>query len=195
MTIRKMTTQVLVIAILMLPYTTGHAEERAINEKITVKANVDDVWKAWTTTEGIKTFFAPDAKLELRVDGPFQVYINPFAEPGSKGADDMRIIGFQEKKMLSFTWNAPPSLPEARKQRTVVIVRLIARGDAITDVTLHHVGWGEGGEWDKAFDYFSKSWPSVLKNLQKRFDTGPVDWKPWLDRLRPVPATPAAEKK
>ncbi len=166
------------------------AQERAIDEKITVKANVDDVWKAWTTTEGVKSFFAPDAKIELRVDGPFQVYINPFAEPGLKGADDMRIIGFQEKKMLSFNWNAPPNLPEARKQRSVVIVRFISRGDAITDVTIHHVGWGEGGEWDKAFAYLSKAWPNVLKNLQKRFDTGPVDWKPWLDQLRP-----ATEKK
>jgi uncharacterized protein YndB with AHSA1/START domain len=160
------------------------AQERAINEKITVKAGVDEVWKAWTTTEGIKSFFAPDAKVELRVDGPFQVYINPFAEPGMKGADDMRIIGFQDRKMLSFTWNAPPSLPEARKQRSVVVVRLVSRGDALTDVTLHHTAWGEGGEWDRAFDYFSKSWPNVLKNLQKRFDTGPVDWTTWLEQLK-----------
>jgi uncharacterized protein YndB with AHSA1/START domain len=171
-------------ATLLFASTAVQAEERAIDEKITVKAGVDEVWKAWTTSEGIKTFFAPDAKVELRVDGPFQVYINPYAEPGLKGADDMRIIGFQEKKMLSFTWNAPPSLPEARKQRSVVIVRFVARGDALTDVTLHHIGWGEGGEWDKAFDYFSKAWPNVLKNLQKRFDSGPVDWKSWLDQLR-----------
>ena len=163
----------------------ANAQERAISEKITIKANADDVWKAWTTSDGIKSFFAPDAKVELRVDGPFQVYMNPFAEPGMKGADDMKIIGFQDKKMLTFTWNAPPSLPEARKQRTVVIVRLISRGDALTDVTLHHVGWGEGGEWDKAYDYFAKAWPSVLKNLQKRFDSGPIDWKPWLDMLQP----------
>ncbi len=163
------------------------AQERAIDEKITVKAGVDEVWKAWTTSEGIKTFFAPDAKVELRVDGPFEVYINPFAERGMKGADDMRIIGFQEKKMLTFTWNAPPSLPEARKQRSVVIVRFISRGDQLTDVTLHHIGWGEGGEWDKAYDYFSKSWPNVMKNLKKRFDDGPVDWKPWLERLKAPP--------
>jgi uncharacterized protein YndB with AHSA1/START domain len=183
--------------------TVAGAQERAITEKITVKANVDDVWKAWTTSDGIKSFFAPDAKVELRVDGPFQIYMNPFAEPGMKGADDMKIIGYQEKKMLSFSWNAPPSLPEARKQRSVVIVRLTSRGDSLTDVTLHHVGWGEGGEWDKAYDYFAKAWPNVLKNLQKRFDSGPVDWKPWLDMLRPkpaaapasAPATSAAEKK
>ena len=104
-----------------------------------------------------------------------------------KGADGMRIIAFQDKKMLIFTWNAPPSLPEARKQRTVVIVRFISRGDILTDVTLHHIGWGEGGEWDKAYDYFVKAWPGVLKNLKKRFDDGPVDWKPWLERLKPTP--------
>ena len=188
----KQATWILAAAAAIFTASAAMASERAINEKITVKANVDDVWKAWTTTEGVKSFFAPDAKVELRVDGPFEIYINPFAEPGMKGADDMRIIGFQEKKMLTFTWNAPPSLPEARKQRSVVIVRLISRGDALTDVTLHHVGWGEGGEWDKAHDYFAKSWPNVLKNLQKRFDSGPVDWTPWLDRLRPK--APPAKK-
>ena len=174
------------LALLLAPLA-SLAYERAIDERVTVKANVDEVWKAWTTSEGIKTFFAPDAKVELRVDGPFQIYINPFAEPGMKGADDMRILAFHEKKMLSFTWNAPPSLPEARKQRTVVIVRFVSRGEVLTDVTLHHVGWGEGGEWDKAYDYFAKSWPNVLKNLQKRFDSGPVDWKSWLDMLKAQP--------
>lgn len=176
----------LLLTLLMTPIT-SKADERAIDEKITVKANVDDVWKAWTTTEGVKTFFAPDANVQLRVDGPFEIYMNPFAESGMKGADGMRIIAFQDKKMLIFTWNAPPSLPEARKQRTVVIVRFISRGDVLTDVTLHHIGWGEGGEWDKAYDYFVRAWPSVLKNLKKRFDDGPVDWKPWLERLKPTP--------
>ena len=195
MTMMKIAFRLLTTMALLLASMEGHTQERSINEKITVKANVDDVWKAWTTTEGIKSFFAPDGKVELRVDGPFETYMNPFAEPGMKGADHMRILAFQDKKMLSFTWNAPPHLAEARKQRTVVIVRLISRGDAITDVTLHHVGWGEGGEWDKAHDYFVKAWPNVLKNLQKRFDSGPVDWKPWLDRLRASPAAAAADKK
>ena len=174
------------LMLLMAPLA-SKADERAIDEKITVKANVDEVWKAWTTSEGVKTFFAPDANVQLRTDGPFEIYMNPFAASGMKGADGMRIIGFQDKKMLVFTWNAPPSLPEVRKHRTVVIVRFISRGDVLTDVTLHHIGWCEGGAWDKAYDYFVKAWPGVLKNLKKRFDDGPVDWKPWLERLKPTP--------
>jgi hypothetical protein len=86
--------------------------------------------------------------------------------------------------MLSFTWNAPPSLPEARANRSIVIVRLEPVGEKETIVTLHHVGWGDGGEWDKAFDYFSKAWPNVLSNLQKRFANGPIDWTEWLQKMK-----------
>ncbi len=103
----------------------------------------------------------------------------------------MRFLAIQDKKMISFTWNAPPSLPNARKQRTVVIVRFSPRGDLLTDVSLHHVGWGDGDEWDKAFDYFRNAWPNVLKNLKKRFDDGPIDWKPWLDRFKAPQSPPS----
>ena len=36
----------------------------------------------------------------------------------------MRFMALQPKRMLSFDWNAPPSLPEARLQRSFVVVRL-----------------------------------------------------------------------
>ncbi len=175
----------------------AQAEERAINEKITVKAGVNEVWKAWTTSEGIKSFFAPDAKIDAKVDGAFEVYMLPSAPVGLRGADDMRFLAIQDKKMISFTWNAPPSLANVRKHRTVVIVRFNPRGDQLTDVTLHHVGWGDGDEWDKAHGYFVKAWPAVLKNLKKRFDDGPIDWKPWLERMQgnlPVTATTGGSK-
>jgi uncharacterized protein YndB with AHSA1/START domain len=161
------------------------AEERAITRQVVVKAPVDAVWNAWTTTDGIKSFFAPDARVEARPDGPFEIYMNPYAPAGMKGADDMRFLAVQERKMISYTWNAPPSLPEARKQRTVVIVRFAPAGENETQVSLTHLGWGEGGEWDKAYQYFERAWPNVLANLQKRFVDGPIDFTEWLKRLKP----------
>jgi uncharacterized protein YndB with AHSA1/START domain len=179
-----MKTLALAIIVTLAATTAARGAERAIELETVVNAPVGAVWKAWTTTAGIKTFFAPDANVELRVDGPFEIFINPFAKPGDKGADGMRIIGFQENKMLSFTWNAPPSLPEARKQRSVVILRFESVGEKETKVKLFHVGWGEGGEWDKAFEYFSKAWPRVLANLQESFVKGPKDWTDWLEQMK-----------
>lgn len=161
-----------------------HAAERAIDKRVEVAAPLEQVWDAWTTREGIVSFFAPDAKIEPRVGGAFQIYIDPGAPAGSKGADDMRFMALQPRKMISFDWNAPPSLPQARAQRTFVVVRFEPLGDRLTGVTLHHIGWGDGGEWDQAHAYFDRAWGNVLANLKKRFETGPVDWTAWLEQLK-----------
>jgi uncharacterized protein YndB with AHSA1/START domain len=170
------------------------AAERAIDKSVLVDATVDQVWDSWTTREGIVAFFAPDAKIEPRVGGAFAIYFDPLAEPGKKGADDMRFMALQPRKMISFDWNAPPHLPEARAQRTFVVVRFEPVGERQTRVSLHHAGWGDGGEWDKTYAYFDRAWGSVLANLQKRWKEGPVDWTEWLGQLRKMHEQ-AAQKK
>jgi uncharacterized protein YndB with AHSA1/START domain len=170
------------------------AAERAIEKQVVVDAGVDQAWNAWTTREGIVSFFAPDAQVEAKPGGAFHIHFNPFAPAGSKGADDMRFLALQPKKMLSFDWNAPPHLPDARGQRTFVVVRFEPLGERQTRIGLHHTGWGDGGDWDKAYAYFDRAWGSVLGNLKKRFESGPIDWTDWLNQLRKFQEQ-AAQKK
>jgi uncharacterized protein YndB with AHSA1/START domain len=171
------------------------AAERAIDKQVDVAAPLDQAWEAWTTREGVRSFFAPDAKIEPYVGGAYEVYMDPLARPGLKGADGMRVMAVQPKRMISFDWNAPPHLAEARKQRTFVIVRLEPLDERQTRVTLHHTGWGDGGEWDATYAYFDKAWGFVLANLKKRFDSGPQDWGPWMDQLRKMHEAEAAKAK
>ena len=167
------------------------APERMIEKQGVVKAPIAEVWKAWTTREGVKSFFAPDANIELRSGGLYEMHMNPYAEPGMRGADDMRVMAVQEPTMLTFTWNAPPSQPDIRKQRTMVIVRLKPVDDASTEVTIHHLGWGDGEKWDETYRYFDRAWGNVLANLQKRFVDGPIDFTPFLESLKARAAAPA----
>ena len=168
-------------------------EERRIVKEVVVKAAPEAVFKAWSTSEGVASFFGPEANIQARPDGPFEVYINPYAQPGMKGADNMRVLGVQENRMISFTWNAPPHLPEARAQRTFVTVRMQPEG-ADTRVRLTHTGWGDGGEWDKAYTYFDRAWGNVMANLQKRFTDGPIDWTEWRGRLKAMMEEEARKK-
>jgi uncharacterized protein YndB with AHSA1/START domain len=160
------------------------AAERAIDKEVVIAATLDQAWDAWTTREGVVSFFAPDARIEPRPGGAFQIHFNPLAEPGMKGADNMRFMALQPKRMLSFDWNAPPHLSQARGQFTFVVVRFEPAGAKETRVTLHHTGWGHGGEWDQAYAYFDRAWANVLANLKKRFDSGPIDWTDWMSSLR-----------
>jgi uncharacterized protein YndB with AHSA1/START domain len=172
------------VALAALHAVAATAAERAIGKEIVVAATLDEAWDAWTTREGIVGFFAPEAVVEPRVGGAFHIHFDPTAPAGQKGADDMRFMALQPKRMLSFDWNAPPNLPQARAQRTFVVVRFEPVGERQTRVSLHHTGWGDGGEWDKAYAYFDRAWGNVLANLKKRFESGPVDWTEWMTQLR-----------
>ncbi len=151
--------------------------ERFINEEVVVDAGVKDVWAAWTTEEGIRSFFAPGCKLDFKANGDYEIHFNPAGQPGERGAEGTKILAIQPEKMLAFTWNNPPSIPGIRWQYTTVVLRFKALSDNQTRVSLYQSGWGEGAEWDQAFAYFSKAWKDfVLPHLQYRFKVGPIDW-------------------
>lgn len=141
-----------------------------IQTETVVDAPLAEVWEAWTTEEGLKSFFAPAVKVRLEVGGPFEIYFDPSAPEGSRGSEGSIILAFEKDSMLSFTWNSPPSMPEIRKHKTHVIVRFYRMGENQTKVTLDHDGWGASTEWMKAKGYFERAWGEfVLPKLRERF--------------------------
>jgi uncharacterized protein YndB with AHSA1/START domain len=153
------------------------AADRILRATLTLPAPIEDVWAAWTTEEGVKTFFAPGAHIEPQVDGAYEIFFNPAGPPGHRGADGMRVLAFDPPRRLAFTWNAPPTIPAIRGQRTMVVVELEPAGPRQTHLRFTHLGWGEGKDWDTAYEYFDHAWNAVvLARLQRRFASGPIDW-------------------
>lgn len=151
--------------------------ERVVKAEVILLAGIEAAWEAWTTEAGVKSFFAPACKIELRVGGAYEIFFNPNAAPGERGGEGNVILAIQPKNMLAFTWNAPPHLPNVRQQHTSVVLRFKEIAAGQTKVTLIESGWGEGEEWDQAFAYFNRAWQEiVLPRLHYRFATGPVDW-------------------
>lgn len=157
---------------------------RVIQKKITVAAPVAEVWQAWTTPEGVLTFFAPEANVELAIGGRYEMLFDPDAPPGSQGGEGLKILSFLPQEILSFDWNAPPKFPNVRQERTWVVVQFEPQQADVTRVKLTHLGWQDGEEWDQVFAYFMRTWDVVLGRLAYRFSTGPIDWD---DPYRPAP--------
>lgn len=145
--------------------------------QVEVQASIKDVWQAWTTREGILSFFAPDGSIELHPGGEYEMYFDLGASAGDRGGEECRLLAIEDPVMLSFTWNAPTEFPNVRRQRTHVTVRLEQMSIKETRVTLLHDGWGTGTEWQAARAYFIRAWGQVvLPRLQKRFTDGPIHW-------------------
>jgi uncharacterized protein YndB with AHSA1/START domain len=176
-----------VMVIIALPFALA-AQERQIRTSVTVATTPEQAWALWTTNEGIRSFFAPGSHIELRVDGPYEIFFMPAAPAGQRGADGMRLLAVEPNRRLAFTWNAPAALPYVRAQRTVVTVEFEPVGADSTRVTLRHFGWGSGPEWDSAISYFEPAWNNfVMPAFKRRVERGPIDWNnlPTLEPAQP----------
>lgn len=143
--------------------------ERFIVKSATVAGAMDDVWKAWTTVEGVTSFFAPQARVDARPGGAYEIVFEPAAPPGERGSEGCKILGLDAPRLLAFDWNAPTHLPAVRRQRTIVNVQLDPSPGGGTDVRLTALGWGNGAEWEQAHAYFERAWDKVLEWLARRF--------------------------
>lgn len=145
--------------------------------KTDIPAPIEDVWSAWTTEEGVKTFFAPKCLINLKPGGAYEMYFDLEAPLGSRGSEGCVFLAIEPMRMLSFTWNAPPEIPQIRIQRTHVTIDFKSVSNLQTHITLTHDGWGAGADWLSAKDYFIQAWGQVvIPRLRQRFVSGPIHW-------------------
>lgn len=136
----------------------------------TINAPVADVWKAWTTAEGIESFFAPKAaKVEPWPGGAFELWFGVELPEGSRGSEGCKVHSVKPMEQFVFEWNAPPTIPAIRPLRTLVYLDFKSLADNRTEVMLRNFGYGQGEEWAKTKAYFERAWPAVMANLEKRF--------------------------
>jgi uncharacterized protein YndB with AHSA1/START domain len=135
-----------------------------------IAAPVADVWRAWTTPEGIESFFARKAaKVDPRPGGAFELWFALDAPEGTRGSEGCLFHSVTPMQQLVFEWNAPPTIPVIRPLRTLVYLDFRPLAADRTEVTLRSYGYGQGEDWQKAKAYFERAWNSVMDSLQKRF--------------------------
>jgi uncharacterized protein YndB with AHSA1/START domain len=143
---------------------------KALHKEVEVSAPREEIWKCWTTPDGMRSFFAAESKIELKPGGAYELYMGPPSAGSERGSEGCKVLGYLPDEVLSFDWNAPPKFPEIRKQRTCVVIRLESAGDGKTRVLLDHHGFGKGKDWDDVYIYFDRAWDHVLDSLRKRFE-------------------------
>ena len=172
-----------VLLVALLSQADPAAPPQAINYRFVVQAPPAEVWKAWTTDAGLRSFFAPYAQVELRTFGRFEIHFDPKAAAGARGAEGNIVLAYEPERMLTTTWDAPPKYPAVRAQRTFLQIRLAPAPNGQTEVSLVHDGFGSGDEWRQVRDYFAGAWTWVAAALQHRFASGPIDWSKLPDLL------------
>ena len=149
---------------------------RRLEKAVIVHASAEAIWRAWTTSEGAKEFFAPEATIELHPGGKYEILFDLEASPGSKGSEGCQVVSYKPLRELILTWNNPPEFKEIRNCYARVTIEIEPLDAVSCRLMIVHDDWGKGGQWEEAFNYFDRAWDVVLRRLVERFSSGPIDW-------------------
>ncbi len=145
---------------------------RAVRKEVVVTAALAEVWHSWTTSKGIKGFVGVNSKIQLDIAGSYEMYFADDAPEGQRGGETCKVLSYLPHRMLSFSWNAPPAFGHLRGKHTWVVVEFQELDGGKVKVSLTHLGWGQGDDWNKLYDYFDKAWGGFLSALEARFAGG-----------------------
>jgi uncharacterized protein YndB with AHSA1/START domain len=144
----------------IVPMTAGDAAGQAppdvatFESEVVVDAPRQAAWDAVTTVEGIRRWLAPDALIELRIGGPFEVWFTP--EATDKGMTGTRILSFLPGEMLSYSGEMPT---------TWTVWRFEALGP--TRTRIRFAGMGTDPRWAAGRAQWDAEIPPMLDTLKR----------------------------
>jgi uncharacterized protein YndB with AHSA1/START domain len=146
--------------------------ERVVRVETLLRQSPERVWKAFSTEEGLRCWIAPVVNLDLRTGGVLLTNYDRAGAIGGPGTISLDILNYVENEEITFKVKLNDKFPE-RLQREdghlQEIVELQRQQDGGTKVVSSMVGWGNGQEWDRAFEFFARGNEWSYKNLAKCF--------------------------
>src|SRR5262245_66111106 len=92
----------ILITLTLFTTTTGvAAQNKSIEKEVIVNASLEEVWNAWTTNEGARTFFSSQTNIYPKLGAPYEIYFKLDQPYGKQGSEGCRIHSFVPMKVLS----------------------------------------------------------------------------------------------
>lgn len=153
--------------VLALP---AKAAESIVAEGV-INAPVDAVWRAWTTTIGLKAWLAPHADMDLKIDGLMRSNYDPNGRLGDPGTIENKVLAYEPERMLAIkVAKTPERFPFKTKISDMwTVLYFQATADGLTTLRIVGLGFGADDESQRMKEFFRQGNAFTLTQLQKHF--------------------------
>lgn len=153
---------------------------RVLRHEVVVPASVNDVYQAFATAEGWRTWAVPFAEMTpmFGVGAVLETSYNPAAKIGDAKNIKNKILAYIPNRMFAFqAVQAPTGFKHADLLAHIFTVAELEPVNAkATRVRLSMLGYGQGPAFDELYGSFAKGNAWTMEKLAERFEKGPIDW-------------------
>src|SRR5690606_19355479 len=147
---------------------------KSITNAIEINSSLQLVWYAWTISERVSEWFAPEAIVETKEGGAYELYFIPGnqSEMNTRGCKIIKLIN---QKELKFTWKGPDQFAHFmnnENQLTTVSVHFEQINEQKTKVQIVHTRFLEDAHWNEALNWHQLAWTNVLQSLKSALEKG-----------------------
>ena len=143
----------------------------AIVAEAVIDAPVDAVWNAWASGDGLRSWLAPHADIDLRVGGRMRTNYGAQGSLGDPQTIENTILSLDPKRMLSIQVSRVPDgfpFPNAVKHMWTVMYFEPVGSDR-TRLRVVGLGFQPDDESQRMRAFFERGNATTLQQLQRRF--------------------------
>ena len=155
-------------------------DERIMRLETVLECSLDKAWELFATSEGVGSWMAPVVEIDFSNGGRWELSYDKSKKIGDPGNIINEIVCIVPKEMYVMrVRGVPDNFPfDAEKMYQVCsVVQFEKAGEDRTKLTLTCVGYREGPEWDRLYNFFVRGNSYTFAQLHKRIENGPVDWE------------------
>lgn len=175
---------IVAVSVTLFICTSTVGQENRIADEFEIDASVDDVWNAFTTAEGLKSWVAPLADIDLRVGGKWRANYNKDGKLGDETTIENTILCYDPKRMLSIKATKFPKgfeFEEAAKG-TWSVFYFAKVSDTKTKITIVGLGYNDSEQSKKMRAFFKPankySMDQLKAALKNRSEKKNIDKSP-----------------
>lgn len=137
-----------------------------------VDAPPAEVWRLYTTREGAECWMVARASIELALGGVMRTSYDPASTLDDASTIRTHILAYEPGRMLATRFEVSEQAKSLELAETTWVVLTLepVEGDR-TRVRCAHLGFGEGGEWERVFAFFDRGNAYELEKLAERCAT------------------------
>lgn len=142
--------------------------DRVLRHEVEVNAPPAAVWRAFTTSDGLRGFVAPVASIDLKLGGIWEASYDPKSHLGDPGNIRNEVISYVPDRMLSIrVAQTPPGFAHADVARAVwTVIEITDLGQNRSRVSTSMCGWKSGADWDALYTFFERDNTIVAERMR-----------------------------